>query len=469
MTKKILLAVIALAMAGTMLVSCADNGGGSATNDKPSTPASTASGDVSGETGESTELKPAKLRLWAHWGSEQRRPTINKMIEGFNAQYKDVGIEAEYVYVPFGELETKLIASVAAGNPANAVISAIEDVGVKAMRKQATDISSYLDPETKAKFYDRYWDTVVYEDGIYGLPFNSDTRMIFYNKKMLETAQVKAEDIKTWDDMLAATAKVDEAMKGKGNFKVAFNPVIGNFGFDAIATTNNATTFDDPMNPNVVTLDSKENVEALDYMKEYANRYGQVMVQSLIGGTASGAQDLFISEQIAFYGQVCNYSATLEKYNVDDAGKPIIDVGVMAHPDGPSVADSEYRSFGGGFVVIVPFGAKAPRESTKLVEYMCGDEASTIWAVEQKDVMCNIAANESPDLANAIGWDVVLELMPKTMVTRRHAYAPNSNTFKDTAINKIVKDFSETDSAKVLLEAKAEIEKKIAEDKEILG
>ena len=147
----------------------------------------------------------------------------------------------------------------------------------------------------------------------------------------------------------------------------------------------------------------------------------------------------------------------------------IVDYGVMPHPVGPSVGDSEYRSSGGGFVVIVPYGAANPRESTKYVEYMCGNEASTIWAVEQKDVMCNIAAYETPELSEARGWDVTLELMPKTMVTRRHPYAPNASTFKDTAINKIVKDFSETDCSKVLNEAQTEIEKKIEEDKAIFG
>ena len=293
--------------------------------------------------------------------------------------------------------------------------------------------------------------------------------MLFYNKAMLAAANVNPDDIKSWDDMLAATEKVDAANKGKGNYQAAFLPTLGNFGFDAIATTNNAKTFDDPMNPNVPTLNSKENVETLEYMKKYSDRYGQTLVQTLSASAGSGAQDLFISGQVAFLGQVCNYIATLEKYNKDDAGNMIVDYGVMPHPVGPSVGDSEYRSSGGGFVVIVPYGAANPRESTKYVEYMCGNEASTIWAVEQKDVMCNIAANETPELSEARGWDVTLELMPKTMVTRRHPYAPNASTFKDTAINKIVKDFSETDCSKVLNEAQTEIEKKIEEDKAIFG
>ena len=99
------------------------------------TAATTAATTTEGTTSQATEttapagdeLEAATLRVWAHWGSEQRRPSVNKMVEGFNAMYADKGLKAEYVFVPFGDLETKLIASVTAGNPPNAAVTAIED------------------------------------------------------------------------------------------------------------------------------------------------------------------------------------------------------------------------------------------------------------------------------------------------------------------------------------------------------
>lgn len=429
----------------------------------------TTSENAPGEGSASNELKPCTLRVWAHWGSEQRRPTINKIIEGFNKKYETQGIKAEYVYVPYGEIETKLIASVASGNPANAVVSAIEDVGVKAMRKQATNIKEYLEPGTKDLFYERYWDTVVYDGGIYGLPFNTDTRMIFYNKTMFEEAGVNAEEITSWDAMFAAADKLDAKFKNVGNYKAAFLPVIGNFGFDTIAYGNGGGIFDDPLNPNNVMLDNKNNVEVLEYMQKWSLRYGKETVQSLVSGGGSGAQDLFISGQVAMLGNVCNYIATLEKYGADESGKKIIEYGVFAHPQGPSAGDSKLMSSGGGFVVIVPYGASNPRESTKYVEYMCGDEASTIWAVEQKDVMCNKKANETPSLASSIGWDLTVKLMEKTQISRRHPYASNASSFKDSAVDAICKNFDSRSVQEVLKEASEAIKAKIADEKAIWG
>ena len=109
--------------------------------------------------------EPVLLRFWAHWGSEQRRPTIEKIVNMFNEKYAEQNIQVEYVYVPYGDIETKMIASVTAGNPASVVITAIEDVAVKAMRNQAENITGYLTPGIQDGFYAKYWDMAAW-DGV---------------------------------------------------------------------------------------------------------------------------------------------------------------------------------------------------------------------------------------------------------------------------------------------------------------
>lgn len=413
---------------------------------------------------------PVKLRVWAHWGSEQRRPTINKIVERFNELYKDQGIQAEYVFVPFDELETKLIAAVTGKNPPDVVITAIEAVNIKATRNQASDITDYLSPETKAKFYDRYWDSALYNDRVYALPFNTDTRMLYYNKTMFADAGVDAEAIKTWDDLVAAADALDAKFAGQGNYKAAFLPQLGNFGFDSVAISNGGTVFDVPMNPDKCTLNSPNNIEALNYMKMWNDRYGKTIVQSMLDNSGSGAQDYFISGQVAIFGQTCNYIATLAKYGKNEAGNWTIDYGTIEMPVGPSWKEGDARAVGGGFVATVPFGVKDIAAATKFAEFMTCGEAASIWAVEQKDVMCAIAANEQPELSGSIGWDMTLKLLAQTQTARRHIYCPDSATVKDQYVNRIVKDFEEgADPKAVLDEATETIEGKIANDKAIFG
>lgn len=441
------------------------------------TAATTTEGTTASQTTETTapagdELEAATLRVWAHWGSEQRRPTVNKMVEGFNALYADKGLKAEYVFVPFGDLETKLIASVTAGNPPNAAITAIEDVGVKAMRKQSTDITDYLQEGTRELYYDKYFDAVLYNDRVYALPFNTDTRLLFCNAKMMAEAGLPtAEDfkaqIKTWDDLFALTEKLDKKA-ADGTYEVfTFLPQIGNFGFGTLVFDNGGGHFDNPITPDKPTVNSAQNKEVLDYMKKWSDHYGQTEVQSLLN-SAAGANDYFISGKVAIFGQVCNYIATIEKYGNTEGNEPF-EYYAVPMPAGPSAPNGQYGAWGGGFVVNVPFGASNPKESTRFLEYFTGNEAATIWALEQKDVMCNIVANENPELSKNAAWAAVLDIMPFTQSTRRHPFAPNAGSKVDEAVNKIVKDFTETDTQKVLDEAQATIEKMIADDKLIWG
>jgi multiple sugar transport system substrate-binding protein len=485
--KKSLSLFVAAAMAATALTGCSSGGASNSTattqpTESAAAPAATsdaatpaeatqaAATDDTSATAASTDMQPAKLRMWAHWGSEQRRPTIDKMIQMFNDKYADNGVSAEYVYVPFDSIETKYVASVTAGSPPDVVISAIEAVNTKAMRNQAEDITDYVSPDTQGKFYDKYWQAALYNDRVYALPFNTDTRFIFYNKSMFSQAGVDASTIKTWDDLTAAADKLDATFKGQGNYKAAFLPMIGNFGYSSVAISDGAHTWDDDMNPDVCTLDSPANIESLNYMKTWCDRYGKDLVQSMEAQSGSGANDYFISGQVAMIGNVCNYIATLEQYDKDDSGNWIVDYDTFTMPTGPSWTEGDPRAAGGGFVATVGYGTKNPLDATRLAEYMtCGD-AANVWAVEQKDVMCCEAANEQPELAGATGWDRVLELLPLTQTSRRNVYDPDASTSEDKYVNMIIKDFDDSMTPEQCLQAATkEINDEVDNEKFIFG
>lgn len=411
------------------------------------------------------ENEPITLRLWAHWGSEQRRPTINKICDLFNQKYADQGIRVEYVYVPYDSIETKMLASVTAGNPASVVITAIENVASKAMRNQVANIAPYLSPDTQGKFYTKYWDMVTWNDGVYAIPFSTDTRLLFYNKDMFKAAGVSVEDIVDWKSFQDACVKLDDALKGTGNYIAAFYPTIGNFGFDTIAMANGSTViYDSTTNPKEVTLDSKNNVEALEFMMWFAQRYGQDTLSALEAGNAGGSQDLFLSGKVAIYGHTCSYLATIAKYNTEVQ----VDYGCFALPAGPSAPEGKTGAWGGGFVCAVPYGVEHPAEATLLAEFIA-TEGAAIWGAEQLNVMCAIEANNNPIMSSFHGWDTVLDLMQYTSATRSHIYGNSAPALKNDAVNKIMKTFESTDCQAVLTEAAIKIKEAIAEEAFIFG
>ncbi len=404
------------------------------------------------------------LRFWAHWGSEQRRPTIEKICNAFNEKYAEQGVQVEYVYVPYGDIETKMLASVTAGNPPAVVITAIEDVASKAMRNQAQNITEYLAPDTQSKFYEKYWDMVTWNGGVYAIPFNTDTRLLYYNKDMFKTAGVSVDEIVDWASFQQACVKLDEALNGTGNYIASFYPTLGNFGFDTIAMANGSEgIYDNALNPSQVNIACDANVEALEFMKWFADRYGQDTLNQLDSANAGGSQDLFLSGRVAIYGQTCNYLATIAKYN--DEAK--VDYGCFALPAGPS-ANGVTGAWGGGFVCTVPFGTEHPAEATLLAEFLA-TEGAAIWGAEQLDVMCAIEANENPVMSQYVGWDEVKDLMNYTKATRRHIYGGSADSYKNDAVNKIMKTFESDDCRAVLEEAAQKITNAIEEEAFIFG
>src|SRR5690625_3225333 len=53
------------------------------------------------------------LDFWTFWGSEVRKPIVEKIISDFNESQDE--IEVKHTYFPFGDIWTKSLASITAG------------------------------------------------------------------------------------------------------------------------------------------------------------------------------------------------------------------------------------------------------------------------------------------------------------------------------------------------------------------
>jgi hypothetical protein len=83
--------------------------------------------------------------------------------------------------------------------------------------------------------------------------------------------------------------------------------------------------------------------------------------------------------------------------------------------------------------------------------------------------MCNIKANENPELLKKNGWELVKKMLETTIISRRHPFAPKAGDDKNSAVNGICLDFNGKGSQEALTEAANNIKKKIADDKAIWG
>ncbi|CAM3679647.1 extracellular solute-binding protein [Mesobacillus zeae] len=167
-----------------------------------------------GEDGKQAEKEKTKdgrtiVEFWSFWGSETRGPVIEKIIKDFNDSQDQVFVK--HTFLPWGDIWTKNLASVKAGNPGDVIINDINSVALRAENKQVEDLSKYLDNTFQERFYPNLWETVLHDSKPYAVPFNTDTRLLFYNKTAFREAGLDPnKPPETWTELEHFAKKLDD-------------------------------------------------------------------------------------------------------------------------------------------------------------------------------------------------------------------------------------------------------------------
>ncbi|MCD7032819.1 ABC transporter substrate-binding protein [Metabacillus sp. GX 13764] len=325
------------------------------------------------------------INFWTFWGSETRRPVIEKIINDYNKSQDKVFVK--HTFLPFGDIWTKNLAAVGAGNPADVVINDINTVAQRAKNGQTEDLSALIkdDPSFKDKFYPQLWNAVTYEHKPYGVPFNTDTRLLFYNKKAFKEAGLNPEaPPETWDDLKTYADKLD-VKKGSSYDRIGFYPMWGSVGANSwmMFGDKGKGYFDEN---GKVMINTPEKVSSLNWVMDWQKRYGKKNVDAFKAEFGNETANPFISGKVAMWVDVATFYTQIRDYGKD------MDFGVAPIP--AKTANDQHYSEGGGFVAEVPKGAKHPKEAMDFIKYLTGAEAQSYWAAKNFDNVANKEATK---------------------------------------------------------------------------
>ncbi|RLL47040.1 ABC transporter substrate-binding protein [Oceanobacillus piezotolerans] len=323
-----------------------------------------------------------ELDFWTFWGSETRRPIIEKMIDDFNNSQDEIVVK--HTYVPWGDIWTKNLAAVAAGNPPDVIVNDIRSVALRAENNQVEDITDLMSDGLEEKFDPKLWETVVHEDKTYALPFNTDTRLLYYNKDAFREAGLDPEKPpRTWDELKEYAEKLN-IKNGDTYEQVGFYPGWGDFG--PISWMINADDGVQLIDDGEVKINTPAKQEALQWIVDFKEDLGEETVQNMSAEFGSEQQNPFINGKVAMWIEPGTFFTQLDQFAGDmDYGAALI----------PSFTEETGNwSSGGGFVLEIPKGAKNPEASMKFIEYMTDVEAQTYWAENNFDNVANIEASE---------------------------------------------------------------------------
>ncbi|MFP4978859.1 ABC transporter substrate-binding protein [Paenibacillus sp. CN-4] len=351
-----------------------------------------------------------EIDFWTFWGSETRRPIIEKIINDFNASQDKIIVK--HTYLPWGDIWTKNLASIAAKNPADVIINDIASVDQRASKKQNTDLSQYLAKDNiQDRFYPSLWENVTYEDKAYAIPFNTDTRFLYYNKEAFREVGLDPEKPPaTWDELEQYAIKLDKK-NGNTYDRVGFHPQWGDFGVDNwMLNADGGKGFFD--NEGKMYINTPAKVETIEWVKKWNDRLGKKNVDALQAEFGNEQSNPFISGKVAMWMHQGTFATQIRDYGQG------MDVGVAPVPE--RTAGSGHYSSGGGFVVEIPYGAKHPDEAWEFIKFLTDYDAQKYWAQKNFDNVANQKAASDPELMK----DPIYKMAVDNMEVTTHYRAP---------------------------------------------
>ncbi|WP_405543014.1 extracellular solute-binding protein [Streptomyces phaeochromogenes] len=146
---------------------------------------------------------------------------VNKeLVKEWNATHPDVKVE--YVQGSWDSVHDQLLTSFEGGEAPDIIHDASDDLADFAYGGYLADLRELLPERLKSDIPQRSWETVTFGDGIYGVPFLQEPRVLIANAKWLRESGVRIptpERPWSWDEFRAIT---DELGDGDGKYGVAW-------------------------------------------------------------------------------------------------------------------------------------------------------------------------------------------------------------------------------------------------------
>jgi multiple sugar transport system substrate-binding protein len=351
------------------------------------------------------------ITFWNFWASPVRRNAVQRLIAICKQQLPNITVNS--VVKPFGDIWTANIAAVAAGSGMPDVI--IEDRPSLPLRA-ANGVETNLQPLiTKDKmdtsvFWPFTWSQTLYKNESYGIPFETDVRVLWYDKTLFTQAGLDPNNPpKTWDELKAAADKLDKK-DANGNYtRIGFLPYgVGNISPDIWNYTNGNSL---AAENGTVNINNPAFQETLNWIKSWVDRYGGLQkVQNFLGKFGAAPNDPFMSGAVAMYADIGGEESILNFYRpqitTDDGKKVNMEWGAAQLPYNKTPA-----SWSGGFAMSIPKGAANQAAAWEWIKCATGYDANVSWARDTAAIPTYQAAAQDPLLMSDPLWAVDIAAM----------------------------------------------------------
>ncbi|MDT9695022.1 sugar ABC transporter substrate-binding protein [Streptomyces sp. P17] len=151
---------------------------------------------------------------------QEESVAVNKeLVEEWNASHPDVKVE--YVQGSWDSVHDQLLTSFEGGEAPDIVHDASDDLADFAYGGHLADLTDLLPERLKSDIPQQSWQTTTFGDGIYGVPFLQEPRVLIANATWLRESGVRIptpERPWTWPEF----RRITEELSGEGKYGVAW-------------------------------------------------------------------------------------------------------------------------------------------------------------------------------------------------------------------------------------------------------
>jgi multiple sugar transport system substrate-binding protein len=332
----------------------------------------------SGSAGTTTSGKTT-ITFWNAYNTTdaENSTLLTKVIPAFMKQHPTITVHSQNI--PYQSLLQKLIASVAGGNGPDLVRSDI--IWMPQLAKIGALYSTDdIVAQRKNEFYAGPLATCAYQGRYYGLPLDTNTRVLYYNKTLFTHAGV-SQPPTTTSDFQAAAAKISAL--GKNIFGYAESgldpwntlPWIWSFGGSVTdANYTKATGY----------INSPQSVAALQFLLDlYKNRE---LSPSILGGNSISPDDAFGKNETGLIIDGPWVPPTFQQ------GYPHLQYGFSLMPAGPS---GHSASVVGGEDIAIMQSSKNIEAAKTFMQFMTSEESQVMMGIVGQMPVLKSLANDS--------------------------------------------------------------------------
>ena len=250
MKKKLLSTLLCAAMAVSMLAGCGGSDSNAAADNSTASDATetTASADNQA-SGEDVTIEFWTIDLKAAFGD-----FFNDMIAQYESE--NPGVTVNWTDVPYGDIQSKLVTSVAGGAAPDVVNLNTQFTLTLAGQGALVDLNKEATDEQKSIYIPDLWDSAKIGDSVYAFPWYASPDIMFYNQELFDKAGIEVPT--TFDEAL------EEFYNKTGAYLFMpdeFFNILFEEGIDVLNADKTAAAFN-----------TQETVDLLNKYKEYTDK-----------------------------------------------------------------------------------------------------------------------------------------------------------------------------------------------------